>query len=154
LTTGESLGLLDRWSRGLAGTGATLLFVTPAVAQYKIANQPVSSIFSSAANAAPRAVNADTIRAALEGATIKTTQEAGVSIPAVERYVRMLEAGNPAPAIQVADGVIVNGNHRYVAGRIFGVEPPQVPGTLAPSQVPQIKPIQQIKLDPTDWGNH
>jgi len=44
-------------------------------------------------------------------------------------------------------------NHTYAAGRVFGVEPPQVPGTLAPSQLSQVMPIQQIKFDLTDWGN-
>jgi RHS repeat-associated protein len=104
------------------------------------------------ADAAPRFVNAETIQAALQDATLRTTQEA-VSIPAVERYVRMLEAGSPAPPIKVVDGVIVDGNHTYMAGRVFGVEPPQAPGVLSPSQASQIKPIQQIKLDPLDWGN-
>lgn len=106
-----------------------------------------------AADAAPRVVNAETIRTALQDATIKTTQDA-VSIPAVERYVRMLESGSSAPPIKVDNGVIVDGNHTYTAGRVFGVEPPQIPGVLSPSQISEIKPIQEIKLDPTDWGNH
>lgn len=41
----------------------------------------------------------------------------------VQRYVRMLENGSVAPPIKVANGIIVEGNHRYVAGRLFGVEP-------------------------------
>ena len=51
-------------------------------------------------------------------------------------------------------GVIIEGNHRYVAGRVFGKEPSTSSGTLSPSSKPLVKPIQNIKLDPLDWGNH
>lgn len=70
----------------------------------------------------------------------------------VERYVRMLEVGKTPPAIQVDAGIIVNGNQRYVAGRIFGVEPPTTPWTLPSSSTPLIKPIQQTTVSPLGWG--
>ena len=73
---------------------------------------------SSFAAKTPLVVNEATIAKALEGSTMKTVQ-GQVSQPMVERYVRMLEAGKTPPAIQVDAGVIVNGNHRYVAGRIL-----------------------------------
>jgi RHS repeat-associated protein len=113
----------------------------------------VGTAFAKGAAAAktPLVVNEATIAKALEGSTMQTLQ-GRVSQPMVERYVRMLEAGKTPPPIQVADGVIVNGNHRYVAGRIFGVEPPTVPYPRPSTSVP--KPIQQTTVDPADWGGH
>jgi hypothetical protein len=76
-------------------------------------------------------------------------------LPAVQRYVSMLEQGQEAPAIKVASGnIIVDGNHRYVAGRIYGQEPSTVPGTISNSQLDKVKPIKNIAIDLTDWGNH
>jgi RHS repeat-associated protein len=93
------------------------------------------------------------IAKALNGSTMKTAQGA-VSQPAVERYVRQLEAGKVPPPISVDGNVIVDGNHRYVAGRLVGTEPPTTPGTLSPSQAGNVQPIQNTTVDPTDWGNH
>lgn len=101
---------------------------------------------------APIAVTEESIASALEGSTMKTTQ-GSVSLPVVERYVRQLEAGSPAPAVKVNNGVLVDGNHRFVAGRVFGTEPKNVPGTMSPSQVPFIKPVRELKIDLFDWGN-
>jgi hypothetical protein len=106
-----------------------------------------------AAKADPIVVNNATITQALQGSTMQTAQGA-VSMPMIERYVRMLEAGEVPPAIQVDGNVIVNGNHRYIAGRLFGTEPPMEPYTLPQSQVPNIQPIQNITIDPEDWGGH
>ena len=97
-------------------------------------------------------VTPDVIRAALKGSTMRTMQPA-VSGPAVERYVRRLESGEIPPAIQVDNDIIVEGNHRYAAGRVFGQEPVQSPGTAAPSQAAGAYPISEIKVDPFDWGN-
>lgn len=83
---------------------------------------------------------------------MKTAQGA-ISRPAVEHYVRRLEAGEVAPAIKVDGKVIVDGNHRYVAGRLVGKEPTQTVGTLSPSQAGRIQPVQNLKIDPSDRGN-
>jgi len=80
------------------------------------------------------------------------TAHPSISLRAVEAYVRKIEAGGVAPAIKVDGKVIVDGNHRYVAGRVAGKEPSTTPGTAAPSQVTQAKPIEQIKIDPQDHG--
>ena len=93
------------------------------------------------------------IAKALQGSTMKTLQ-GEVSLPMVQRYVKMLEAGSISPAIKVASGVIVEGNHRYVAGRLFGVEPAIVPGAMSPSQASRVVPIQQTKVNPVDWDKH
>jgi RHS repeat-associated protein len=105
------------------------------------------------ASAAEIEVNEATISKALEGSTMQTLQS-GVSLPAVQRYVKMLQSGSQAPAIKVSNSVIVEGNHRYIAYRILGLEVETVPSTISPSQMPNIRPIQQIKIDPADWGNH
>ena len=97
-------------------------------------------------------VTDDSIRGALLGSDLKTTQSA-ISKPAVENYVRRLEAGEIAPAIKVDGKVIVDGNHRYVAGRLVGKEPDQAAGTLSPSQAGKIQPVQNLKIDSNDWGN-
>jgi RHS repeat-associated protein len=91
------------------------------------------------------------IAKALEGSTMKTLQ-GKVSMPVVQRYVGMLEEGSVAPPIKVANGVIVEGNHRYVAGRIFGVVPEQVPYAISPSQMNRVVPIQKTVVDFLDWG--
>ncbi|WP_175958539.1 RHS repeat-associated core domain-containing protein [Burkholderia sp. BCC0405] len=98
------------------------------------------------------AVTDDAIRAALKGSELKTAQGA-ISKPAVENYVRRLEAGEVAPAIKVDGKVIVDGNHRYVAGRLVGREPAQTAGTLSPGQAGRTQPVQNLKIDPSDWGN-
>ena len=93
------------------------------------------------------------IRAAIENSELKTVQGA-ISGPAVMRYVDKLKEGHVAPPIKVADDVIVDGNHRYAAGRVFGQEPAQIRGAIAPSQAGNAIPFGQIYIDPTDWGNH
>jgi RHS repeat-associated protein len=98
------------------------------------------------------AVTDDAIRAALKTSDFKSAQGA-ISRPAVENYVRRLEAGEVAPAIKVDGKVIVDGNHRYVAGRLVGKEPAQTAGSLSASQVGRARPVQELKIDPTDWGN-
>jgi hypothetical protein len=36
-------------------------------------------------------------------------------------------SGRTAPAIKVADNIIIDGNYRYIAGRIMGTEPGRIP---------------------------
>ncbi|WP_314101484.1 RHS repeat-associated core domain-containing protein [uncultured Stenotrophomonas sp.] len=98
-------------------------------------------------------VNAERAAASLAGSTMQTTQKA-VSLPAVQRYVDALISGSKAPAIQADGRVIVDGNHRYVAGRIFGQEPSVVPGSVSTSQLSEVRPVQELRFDPVDWGNH
>jgi RHS repeat-associated protein len=100
----------------------------------------------------PILVNERTIANSLKGSNMKTLQTE-VSMPVVEHYVRMLEAGDISPSINVAEGVIVDGNHRYVAGRVFGREPSQRPYIISPSQRSRIQPIQKIKVSRIDYGN-
>ena len=108
---------------------------------------PVSTLKNGAVQ-----VTEGAIKDALKGSEMKTTQSA-ISQPAVENYVRRLERGDTAPPIKVDGKVIVEGNHRYVAGRLAGREPARTPGTLASGQASKVQPIQKLKIDKTDWGN-
>ena len=98
------------------------------------------------------AVTDDAIRAALSGSDLLTSQGA-ISRPVIEKYVRRLEAGEVAPAIKVDGKVIVDGNHRYIAGRLTGKKPARTAGTLAASQTGKVQPVSNLKIDPSDWGN-
>jgi hypothetical protein len=132
---------------GLPSGLPTLPPVTPGQTDITVPPEAAPNV----AGTAPREVTTDTIQAALQGSTMQTAQ-GSVSIPVVERYVRLLEAGSSAPPITTAGETIIDGHHTYIAGRVFGVEPPQIPGTLSPSQAPRVRSILEINLDPTDWG--
>jgi ParB-like chromosome segregation protein Spo0J len=64
------------------------------------------------------------IRAATADAPLQT-QQGAVSLPKVQSAVDQLAAGSPAPPIKVDGSIIVDGNHRYIAGQIMG-QPPAV----------------------------
>lgn len=98
-------------------------------------------------------INADSIKAILKNAPLKTKQ-VGVSIPIVKRFYALLQEGSEAPPIKVCDGVIVDGNHRYIAGLLFGKAPEIVPATT--SSIWKITPVVKwadINCDLHDWGN-
>lgn len=84
--------------------------------------------------------------------TLETVQGV-VSFPEIQCYVDRLLKGDVAPSIKVDGNVIVKGNHRYVAGKIVGILPEIIPGTLSPSQMPRIKPMSKTVVDLIDWGN-
>lgn len=101
-----------------------------------------------ATNTAPR-VTEPMIRDAMENAPLQT-QQGAVSLPKVQSAVDQLAAGSPAPPIKVDGSIIVDGNHRYIAGQIMG-EPPAVqpwPGGNPAKVIPWWKQV----VDPTDWG--
>ncbi|OEZ54716.1 RHS repeat domain-containing protein [Duganella sp. HH105] len=93
------------------------------------------------------------IQAALAGDKTLTMQ-AAVSLPAVQRYVDRLLAGEVAPAIKMDGQILVDGNHRYIAGKLLGQTPEITAGTASASKAVTAKPISGIKIDTTDWGNH
>ncbi|EOD2820351.1 TPA: hypothetical protein U2K68_003979 [Providencia stuartii] len=63
------------------------------------------------------------------------TAQGSVSLPAIQRYVDRLLKGDVAPPIKVDGNIIVESNHRYVAGKIVGK-------------------IPETKVDTFDWGNY
>ncbi len=83
----------------------------------------------------PITVTEDMIRQKMQGAPFKTRQQA-ISLPKVQRIIQNLEAGQRPKAyseyiqVDLEKNVIVDGNHRYVASRIFGIEWP-TSGSLA-----------------------
>jgi RHS repeat-associated protein len=162
----HSIGCIGREATCVAATSAPIAagwlarplgkLVIWGVGLVSVANSdvPLPLPGPSAAAAATRqvVVTEETIAKALATSTMKTTQ-AAVSRPAVENYVRRLEAGQVAPPIKVDGSIIVDGNHRYVAGRLVGREPAQTAGTVSPSQATRARPVQDLKVDPNDWGN-
>jgi hypothetical protein len=102
---------------------------------------------SVATNTAPR-VTEPMIRDAMADAPL-LTQQTRVSLPRVQRAVDQLAAGSPAPPIKVDGSIIVNGNHRYIAGQIME-QPPAIqpwPGGRPGSVIPWDKQI----IDSIDW---
>ncbi|STD59672.1 RHS repeat-associated core domain-containing protein [Empedobacter falsenii] len=96
-------------------------------------------------------VTQESITQSLQDSNLQTAQGV-VSGPMVERYVNRIQNGETAPPIKVtSEGVIVDGNHRYVAGKLTGIEPAQVPGTISPSQQSKVQPVKNTKVDPNDW---
>ncbi|PRQ09355.1 SpvB/TcaC N-terminal domain-containing protein [Enhygromyxa salina] len=98
-------------------------------------------------------VTDELVRQAMKNAPLKSNQEA-VSLPVIRAYVDRLAAGDVAPAISVSGGVITEGHHRYIAGRLFGSEPAQRAGTRVANQA--TKPAvawENVILDMADWGN-
>ncbi|PIR19440.1 MAG: hypothetical protein COV48_01995, partial [Elusimicrobia bacterium CG11_big_fil_rev_8_21_14_0_20_64_6] len=88
------------------------------------------------------------IRAAVLRSEMKTLQPS-ISSPGVQTYVDMIENGLLPSPIKTAGDLIVDGNHRYIAGLLCGIEVDRTPGT-APLSLPRY-PIRQIKIDELDW---
>ncbi len=73
----------------------------------------------------PRALNED-VKPLPDCATVSWTKPLLSSLLCVAWAVDQLAAGSPAPPIKVDGSIIVDGNHRYIAGQIRG-QPPVVP---------------------------
>jgi hypothetical protein len=96
----------------------------------------------------PAEITEETVRAAMKGAPLKS-QQASVSLPTIRKYVQMLQEGKVPPAIKVDQGMIVEGNHRYIAGRIFGKDPPIQP--WAGGRPAWAVPWDKIVIDKAEW---
>lgn len=95
------------------------------------------------------------IRMVLEPTTELTTQE-DVSLPVITIYVARIENGEHAsrmPDMKVAENIIIEGHHRFIAAKLCGQEAPRRAGTIAPSQKDLAYPIKNIKISLTDKGN-
>jgi hypothetical protein len=94
-------------------------------------------------------VTAQMIRTAMEDAPLISQQAGGVSLPRVQAYVTRLINGEVAPPVKVDGNMLVDGNHRYVAGRVFGSEPgiqPWVGGRPG-----NAVPWSELVIDPVSW---
>ncbi|WP_437913733.1 RHS repeat-associated core domain-containing protein [Sorangium sp. So ce302] len=92
-------------------------------------------------------VTEQVIREAMKGAPLQSQQGGGVSLRLVQQYVDKLLAGDVAPAIKVDGQIIVDGNHRHIAGRILQQEP--TIQSWAGGRGPVV-PWDQIKIS-TEW---
>jgi filamentous hemagglutinin len=63
------------------------------------------------------------VREAMKDAPLQSQQQGGISLPRVQLFVDMLLRGEEPPAIKVDGKMIVDGNHRYIAARILGMNP-------------------------------
>jgi len=95
-------------------------------------------------------VTDDLIRAAMQDAPLLSQQSGGLSRPVVQRYVDMLLSGQKPPPIKVDGNIIVDGNHRYVAGRICGQIPPQTPWTGG--RPDRVVPWDRINISDIDFA--
>jgi len=97
----------------------------------------------------PITVTENMIRNATRLAPLRSQQAGGLSLPRVQEYVNKILAGETAPPIKVDGSIIIDGNHRYVAGRITGIEPAIQPWAGArPSKVVL---WNEIRIDPKPW---
>ena len=87
----------------------------------------------------------------MAGAPLRTKQRA-VSVLAINRYIDMLSRGQSAPNIKVADGIVVEGNHRYVAGYAIGKLPAIDPYIDVRPADPTFS-FDAVFYDAADWGN-
>ena len=81
------------------------------------------------------------------------TQQPAVSWPKLQRLKNSFEENGWDPEaepvkIDEENNVIVEGNHRYIAGKMSGVKVPRVPGVSRGSGIP----IRDVAIDPVNWG--
>jgi len=106
----------------------------------------------SAGFVAPRStprVSEPMIRDAMTDVPLQS-QQGAVSLPKVQSAVDQLAAGSPAPPIRVDGSIIVDGNHRYIAGQIMDDVPAIQPWPGGNSG--RVVPWWEQVIDPTDWG--
>jgi RHS repeat-associated protein len=125
------IGLASTELLEIVNVGQAVRGVAGAVALVRSAANVVK-----AARAAPAAAGAtekitsgsqvteEVIRQAMKDAPLKSQQAGGVSLPKVQGYVDDLLAGKTPPAIKVDGNMILDGNHRYIAGQVLGQPPP------------------------------
>jgi len=94
-------------------------------------------------------VTEQVIREVMKDAPLVSQQAGGVSLPIIRQYLDKLLAGEVAPAIKVDGKMIVDGNHRYIAGRILGREPAIQP--WAGGRPGNAVPWETIPIDPKAW---
>jgi hypothetical protein len=94
-------------------------------------------------------VSEQVIREAMKDAPLKSQQKGGISLPKVQEFVDKLNAGEAPPAIKVDKGIIVEGNHRYIAGRITGKSPPVQ--EWAGGRPERVVPWEQMPVSPNKW---
>ncbi|PYE42108.1 RHS repeat-associated core domain-containing protein [Paenibacillus barcinonensis] len=95
-------------------------------------------------------VTEEHVREAMKNAPVQTQQTA-VSLPAIDRYTKRLAEGEVPPPIKVDNNIIVDGNHRYISGRVAGIDIPTTP--YSGGKTDKVIRWEDVKIDPYDWGN-
>ncbi len=96
-------------------------------------------------------VTEELIRNTMKDASLQT-QQGSVSLPVIQNYVDRILAGEiDIPPIKVDGNIIVDGNHRYIASRIAGIEIgiQQWYG----ARLEKVKEWINVFIDTLDWGN-
>lgn len=93
-------------------------------------------------------VTEELIRESLENASLNS-QQVAVSIPRIQTYVDWLLEGRTAPPINIDKGMIVNGNHRYIAHQICKMKCPTQ--DWLGGRPDRLVPWNQIRLEPIVW---
>ncbi|WP_051230794.1 DUF6443 domain-containing protein [Epilithonimonas caeni] len=98
----------------------------------------------------PVVINELTIARAMENAPL-STQQTAVSLPKVKNYYNLLKQGSKPTAIEVnAEGIIIDGNHRYISSRLYNNYPIPIKKTGVHYDDPVI-PWNQVHIDPKSW---
>ena len=80
------------------------------------------------------------------------TQQSSVSKPVIQIYYdRIMNGETDVPPIKVDGNIIVNGNHRYIACRLAGIEIGIIPWNGG--NIDKVISWLDIKIDEDDWGN-
>ena len=154
LTTGSNntmqcLGGQFAGAPAAAGIGAVVRPVLPRPGMGRI---PVPGIGEPAAPPIVRpariVVTEELIREATKTACFNS-QQVAVSIPRIQRYVDWLLQGREGPPINIDKGMIVDGNHRYIAHLICNKNCPT--RDWLGGRPSRLVPWDQIRLDPHVW---
>ena len=85
----------------------------------------------------------------MNGAKLIATQRK-ISAPMIQDYYNKLVDGKIPPPINVENDIIIDGQHRYIAGMIFGKLPDIVPWTAPLSGIEKVL-WKDIIVDELDW---
>jgi len=86
----------------------------------------------------------------LQGNTVKLhPSQDKICVPVVERIYRKMKLNLLFSAISVADGLIIEGHHRYVASLLSDYDLDQVPGVKSSAKIPH--EWKSVELVEEDW---
>ncbi|MDR2879547.1 MAG: hypothetical protein LBV03_06510 [Fusobacteriales bacterium] len=89
------------------------------------------------------------IKNALKDAELQT-QQGKISLPKVERLGEAMQKGKYIPPIKIDKGIIVDGNHRYVASKLTGIKVETIDWLGGKPE--RIISWENLIVDPADWG--
>lgn len=93
---------------------------------------------------------AENIKAVAARSPLRTLQKT-VSAPGVQEYVDIIEAGGIPDAIWVDKDIIIDGNHRYLAGLLCNKPASIIPWTAPLTRKQYAIPVRDIEVDLGSW---